>query len=179
MDRMWSPWRSEHMERSDHMERADAERTSGDGRSLFARLAAEDRDEDNLIVWRGARVFVLMNLYPYNNGHLMIVPFREVAQYENLEAEEQIEIARTIERCIRWLRQALQPHGFNVGINLGAAAGAGLPDHLHVHVVPRWQADTNFMPTVGNVKVIPEAIQETYRKLRAAAEHDSGAAPAS
>ena len=174
MDRMWSPWRAEYIAH------ADADRTSGvdeDGRSLFARLAAEDRDEENLILWRGQRVFVLMNLYPYNNGHLMIVPFRQVAAYEDLEAEEQIEIARTIERCIRWLREALQPHGFNVGINLGAAAGAGLPDHLHVHIVPRWRGDTNFMPTVGQIKIVPEAIEETYRKLRAAIERDAEATP--
>ena len=163
MERMWSPWRSQHVER------AGAARTSeGDDRSLFARLAAEGRDEENLIVWRGERVFVLMNRYPYNNGHLMIVPYREVAEYEALTAEEQVEIARTTERCIRWLRRALDPHGFNVGLNLGAAAGAGLPDHLHVHVVPRWRGDTNFMPTVGEVKVIPEAMEATYRKLRAA-----------
>ena len=168
MERMWSPWRSAHVKR------AGEARTSepGDDRSLFARLAAEDRDEDNLIVWRGECVFVLMNLYPYNNGHLMIVPFRQVERYEDLTTDEQVEIARTIERCIRWLRRALDPHGFNVGINLGAAAGAGLPDHLHVHVVPRWRGDTNFMPTIGEVKVIPEALEATYRKLCAAVEAD-------
>lgn len=164
---MWSPWRSPHLEgrRVEHLD--------GEDRSLFARLAEEDRDEENLIVWRGAHVFVLMNLYPYNNGHLMIVPYREVADYEALTPDEQTEIARTIARCIAWLRAALDPDGFNVGMNLGAAAGAGLPRHLHVHVVPRWQADTNFMPAIGEVKVIPEALHATYRKLRAAVEAEA------
>lgn len=162
MKQMWSPWRSQHIETFDP--RADEQ----DGRSLFARLADEDRDEENLILWRGERVFVLMNLYPYNNGHLMVVPYREVAAYEDLSPEEQVEIARTIARCITWLKRALQPEGFNVGMNLGKAAGAGIPRHLHVHVVPRWSGDTNFMPVVGEVKVIPEALRQTYRKLQAA-----------
>jgi ATP adenylyltransferase len=167
MERLWSPWRSQHIE---SFKTEDA-REAG-GQSLFARLAAEDRDEENLILWRGERVFVIMNLYPYNNGHLMVVPFREVASYEALSPEEQVEIAHTIDRCLRWLRHALQPEGFNVGMNLGAAAGAGIPQHLHVHVVPRWQGDTNFMPVVGEAKVIPEALRDTYRKLRAAIEAD-------
>lgn len=135
---------------------------------MFTRLAAENDDERNLILWRGHHVFVIMNLYPYNNGHLMIVPFREVAEYEALTTEEQVELAQTIERCIRWLRKALSPEGFNVGINLGKAAGAGIPSHLHAHIVPRWSGDTNFMPAIGEVKVIPEAIYATYDKLRAA-----------
>lgn len=172
MEHMWSPWRSRHL---DGIKRGEKD-VEQEETSLFARLAAQDRDAENFILWRGERVFVLMNLYPYNNGHLMIVPFRQVAQYEALTPEEQIEIARTIERCIRWLRRALSPHGFNVGINLGAAAGAGLPDHLHVHVVPRWSGDTNFMPAVGEVKVIPEAMEETYRKLRTAVEDDAAVA---
>ncbi len=156
---MWSPWRAQHVE--------TFEQTADEaGPSLFARLAAEERDEENLILWRGACVFVLMNLYPYNNGHLMIVPYREVAAYEDLTDEEQVEIARTTGRCLGWLKAALRPDGFNVGMNLGTAGGAGLPRHLHVHIVPRWQSDTNFMPVVGQVKVIPEDLRDTYRKLR-------------
>ena len=119
MQRMWSPWRAQHIETAAETNRHTA------GTSLFARLAAEDNDEDNLILWRGQDVFVLMNLYPYNNGHLLIVPYREVAQYEDLTPAEQIAIAMTIERCIRWLRHALRPDGFNVGMNLGTAGGAG------------------------------------------------------
>lgn len=161
MQHMWSPWRSQHIERLTGPSPPDTG-------SLFARLAAEDRDDDNFIVWRGETVFVLMNLYPYNNGHLMIVPYRVVADYEALTEAEQVEIARTIARCIRWLRHALRPEGFNVGLNLGPAGGAGIPDHLHVHVVPRWSGDTNFMPTLADVKVVPEAMADTYRKLREA-----------
>lgn len=163
---MWSPWRSVHIERSTNNNDSDEQ----EGPSLFARLAAEDDDAENLILWRGEHVFVIMNRYPYNNGHLMVVPFREVADYEALTTEEQIAIAHTLERAIRWLKQALNPEGFNVGMNLGAAAGAGIPRHLHVHIVPRWSGDTNFMPAIGEVKVIPEALHATYAKLRAAIE---------
>ena len=163
MERMWSPWRSKHIERM-------TEPAPTEPGSLFTRMAAEDRDADNLILWRGLSVFVVMNLYPYNNGHLMIVPYREVARYEDLTAEEQVDIAHTLARCIQWLRQALSPEGFNVGLNLGLAAGAGIPEHLHMHVVPRWHADTNFMPTIAEIKVVPEALEDTYYKLRAIIE---------
>jgi ATP adenylyltransferase len=156
---MWSPWRSRLIN-----QRNGKEQNPGD-HSLFYDLAAQNRDRENPILWRGAHVFVIMNLYPYNNGHLLIVPFREVDRYEDLTQKEQVELATTLERCIRWLNRALHPEGFNVGMNLGKAAGAGIPHHLHMHVVPRWSGDTNFMPAVGDVKVLPEALEETYDKL--------------
>jgi len=143
----------------------EARESVADG-SVFSRLEAEHRDTENLILWRGERVFVIMNRYPYNNGHLLILPYRVVSRYEDLSPEEQTEIARTIDRCILWLKTSLHPDGFNVGMNLGMAGGAGIPQHLHMHVVPRWQSDTNFMPSIGEVKVIPEAIVDTYRKIR-------------
>ena len=161
MQRMWSPWRAQHIEKA-----SDTYDRPVGGPSLFARLAAEQEDEKNLILWRGEETFVIMNRYPYNNGHLMIVPYREVARYEDLTHSEQVEIATTIERCLQWLRHTLQPDGFNVGMNLGTAGGAGLPDHLHVHVVPRWSGDTNFMPAIGEVKVLPESLPSTYDRLR-------------
>ncbi len=165
MKQLWSPWRSQHIER------VVEQPLSRPGEpSLFVRLAAENRDEENLILWRGQHVFVIMNLYPYNNGHLMIVPYRQVADYEALTPEEQCEMAQTVARCIRWLKYALKPDGFNVGMNIGKVAGAGIPDHVHLHVVPRWEGDTNFMPTLAETKVIPEALRDTYRKLRAAIE---------
>lgn len=165
MDRMWSPWRSQHL---DDFERAH--RPPGEG-SVFSRIAADPaRDEDHLVLWRGTHAFVVMNLYPYNNGHLLLVPYREVDDYAALTPEEQAELAALVGRAIGWLRRALRPEGFNVGMNLGCAAGAGIPEHLHVHVVPRWAADTNFMPVTGEVKVIPEGLRATYRKLRAAIE---------
>ena len=161
---MWSPWRSQHIsERRPKKE-------NGSDESVFSRLVREDKDEENLILWRGQWVFVIMNLFPYNNGHLMVVPYREIANYEDLTTDEQVEVARTIEYCIKWLKSALQPEGFNVGMNLGKAGGAGIPRHLHVHVVPRWSGDTNFMTAVGEVKVIPEALEDTYRKIKAAIE---------
>ncbi len=163
MEQMWSPWRSQHIDTFKH-----PKPELPDAPSLFARLAAESRDEENLILWRGREVFVLMNLYPYNNGHLMIAPYREAAHYDELTESEQTEIAAVIAQCIRWLRHTLNPEGFNVGMNLGAAAGAGVPRHVHVHVVPRWNGDTNFMPTIAEVKVVPQAIRETYARLRAA-----------
>lgn len=168
MERLWSPWRSRHLA-------APPPPEPGGGRSVFARIAAAEDDAEHLVVWRGRAVFVVMNLYPYNNGHLLVVPYRQVADYEALTAAEQVAIARTVERCIRWLRAALAPHGFNVGLNLGEAGGAGVPDHLHVHVVPRWRGDTNFMPTVAETKVVPEALRDTYRKLRAAVADDPNA----
>lgn len=148
---------------------ASTDRRSAEERaSIFGRIAEADDDEANFVLWRGETAFVVMNLYPYNNGHLLIVPFRRVEDYDALTDEEQIEIARLTDRCIRWLRAAVRPDGFNVGMNLGRAAGAGVPEHLHVHVVPRWSGDTNFMPTVADTKIIPEAMEDTYRKLRAA-----------
>lgn len=175
MDRLWSPWRAQHIDR---MTDDDAPPLDDEDQSLFARLAAQDDDAQALIVWRGEHVFVIMNRYPYTNGHLMIVPYREVADYEALSSDEQVAIAHTTAHCLRWLRETLRPDGFNVGMNLGAAAGAGLPRHLHVHVVPRWAGDTNFMPVVGEAKVIPEALEVTYRKLRAAVETDPDASDA-
>lgn len=160
MDHMWSPWRARHLEDKSAPDESDE--------TLFARLVKENNDAENLILWRGEHVFVIMNQYPYNNGHLMVVPYRQVAAYEKLSTEEQVELTTTIERCIRWLRAALSPDGFNVGMNLGTAAGAGIPDHLHLHIVPRWSGDTNFMPTTAQTKVIPEALDETYKKLQKA-----------
>lgn len=140
-----------------------------DREKLFERIGRDDRDEENYVVWRGELVYVVMNLFPYNNGHLLVVPYRRVEQYDGLTDEEQVAIARTIDRCIGWLRSVLNPDGFNVGMNLGRAAGAGVPEHLHVHVVPRWSGDTNFMSTTADMKVIPEAMADTYEKLRQAA----------
>lgn len=166
MDRMWSPWRSEYVSEA-------ARRPAADDTSIFTRLLEEENDRENLILWRGDEVFVIMNLYPYNNGHLLIVPYREVEDYVALTTAEQQAVAATIERCIQWLRSALSPEGFNVGMNLGASAGAGIPEHLHVHVVPRWDGDTNFMSTTDETRVLPEDLSTTYDKLRTVIEKES------
>lgn len=163
--RMWSPWRSEYVEQA-----ARRSSTNDTEHSLFAQLEREHRDEENLILWRGEHVFVIMNRYPYNNGHLLVLPYREVQDYDALTTEERHALADALDRCVRWLRRALDPDGFNVGMNLGMGAGAGHPEHLHAHVVPRWQGDTNFMTTTDETRVIPEAMEKTYQKLRAAVE---------
>ncbi len=158
MDRIWSPWRAEHIE---SVGKDDPETDS-----IFVKMASQHRDEENLIVWRGRNAFVVMNRYPYNNGHLLIVPYRQVVSYTDLTPDEQMEVASIVDSCIRWLDEAFSPEGFNVGMNIGTAGGAGIPKHLHIHVVPRWSADTNFMTSTASAKVIPESLQETYNKLR-------------
>jgi ATP adenylyltransferase len=174
MDHMWSPWRSEYVS-----DAANRDRTTDEtGASLFTELLHEDADVKNLILWRGEHVFVIMNRYPYNNGHLLVVPYREVTGYTALTAAEQRAVSAAIDRCIRWLEAALSPQGFNVGMNLGAAAGAGIPEHLHVHVVPRWEGDTNFMSTTAHTRVLPEDLSTTYEKLRATID-DADASAAS
>ncbi len=170
---MWSPWRSQYLRDFEQTHRPD-----GDG-SVFSQIAdAPERDEEHLVLWRGDGLFVVMNLYPYNNGHLLLVPYRPVTDYEALTTAEQTELAALIGRAMGWLRLALRPDGFNVGMNQGAASGAGIPDHLHLHIVPRWRGDTNFMPVTADVRVVPEALRETYRKLRDAVEADTSDASA-
>ncbi len=162
MKRMWSPWRSQHIERI----AADPDEY---GKDLFSRIGADrTRDEENLVLWRGETHFVVMNLFPYNNGHLLIVPYRAVATYQELVVEERVELAHAIGKCIEWLNAALSPEGINVGMNIGKAAGAGIPDHLHTHVVPRWTGDTSFMSSAADTRVIPESMDATYRKLKQA-----------
>jgi len=166
MDRMWSPWRSAYVESAN-------ERDSDADTSIFTQLLAERQDRKNLILWRGEEVFVIMNRHPYNNGHLLILPYREVERYSVLTAAEREALAHTTDRCLRWLRAALSPDGFNVGMNLGRAAGAGIPEHLHAHVLPRWEGDTNFMPTTADTKVLPEDLQTTYDKIHTIIEADN------
>lgn len=161
---MWSPWRSKYV--AETAERAASE----EGPSLFTRLAEDGDDEKHLILWRGDLVFVILNLHPYNNGHLLIVPYHEVTAYTDLTPNEQNAIAAAVDRCMRWQTRAFSPDGFNVGMNLGIAAGAGIPEHLHVHVVPRWSGDTNFMTTTGDTRVIPQDLHETFEALRAVME---------
>jgi ATP adenylyltransferase len=125
-------------------------------------------DADALIVARGALVYAVLNLYPYNPGHLMVVPFRHVADYTELEADERIELGEFTSRAMTVLRTVSRPHGFNIGINAGESAGAGIAAHLHQHVVPRWGGDANFMPVIGGTKVLPQLLGETRELLAAA-----------
>jgi ATP adenylyltransferase len=141
----------------------------GDGGGcLFCDLAAAGRDQDeaNHLLARGQLSFVLLNAFPYNPGHLMVAPYRHVGDFEELTAAELAELMAFAGRAIGALREESGPHGFNLGMNLGQVAGAGIADHLHLHLVPRWGGDTNFMPVVGQTKVLPELLAETDRRLR-------------
>jgi ATP adenylyltransferase len=121
--------------------------------------------QDDFILYEGKTAFVMMNLYPYISGHLMIIPYRHLSEIEDLQISEKIEMFELIDLSVRSLKEAMQPHGFNIGMNLGKAAGAGIDDHLHAHVIPRWGGDTNFMSTVGKIRVIPEDILTTRDHL--------------
>lgn len=164
MDRLWSPWRLDYVTRG--------EQTSGcilclpTEASAKAGTASRPPEADSLVVFEGSACYVLLNLYPYNNGHLMVVPYRHVATLAALTGEEMSEIGRLTQRCEAALTEAYHPHGFNVGINLGKPAGAGVLDHVHVHVVPRWSGDTNFMTVIGDMRVLPENLSASAARLR-------------
>jgi ATP adenylyltransferase len=139
---------------------------------IFCEKWKEQTDLENLILLRGETCFVLMNLFPYNNGHLMVVPVRHTGDILDLAPEEHAEMFRLTQRSVAALRSSMNPQGFNIGYNLGQSAGAGITDHLHLHVVPRWNGDTNFMPVLGSTRVISEALEATYRKLKAAMSNE-------
>lgn len=154
MERIWAPWRIKYIE------------TSKPEECILCEKPTENNDAQNYILHRGEKNFVILNSYPYNPGHLMVVPYRHVSSPEELNEAERSEHFEIVSRCINVLRQALNPGGFNVGMNIGKTAGAGIEDHIHTHVVPRWQGDTNFMPVLADVRVIPEALAATYQKLK-------------
>lgn len=133
---------------------------------IFCDHLAASNDESAHVLFRGESVFVLLNAFPYNTGHLMVAPIRHVATLGDLSSDERSELMAVTHACTEHLSEAMKPDGFNVGMNIGAAGGAGIPGHLHMHVVPRWTGDTNFMTTVGETKVLPEMLAETDAKLR-------------
>ena len=135
---------------------------------IFCTKSREERDRENYIVCRGKYTFIILNLFPYNNGHLMIVPYQHTAELTELSPETQAEMMWMATLAVTALTQAMRPDGFNLGINLGRAAGAGIAEHLHLHVVPRWVGDTNFMPVFGNTRVLPESLEQTWEKVCAA-----------
>ena len=162
MERLWAPWRMEYI--------AGATKSEG---CIFCEKWNGTADPENLVLFRGEACFVILNLFPYNNGHLMVVPIRHVADVVDLTEDEQSEMFRLMQRMVGVLREVMSPQGFNIGFNLGRAAGAGIADHLHLHVVPRWNGDTNFMPVLGATRVISEALEETYKKLKAVLSSES------
>jgi ATP adenylyltransferase len=159
VERLWTPWRRAYLEGGD---------SHAAGCFLCAHAADAEHDGENLVLLRGESVFVLLNLYPYNSGHLMVAPYAHTGDFVGLDAGIASELMHVTQRSVGVLQSVYAPDGFNVGMNLGKSAGAGVPDHLHVHVVPRWNGDTNFMPVVGETKVLPESLEQTYTRLAAA-----------
>lgn len=135
---------------------------------FLCQAAGAESDDGSMVVYRGSRVFTILNLYPYTSGHLMVVPCQHVNTVEALESETLSEMMQVIARAVTVLRSVYQPEAFNIGANIGAAAGAGLAEHIHFHVVPRWNGDTNFMSSVAGTRVLPETLADTYRRVRQA-----------
>jgi ATP adenylyltransferase len=158
MKNLWSPWRSNYIE-------SFKEEQSG-GECIFCAAVEKNiLDMNNLVIHKSEKTFVIMNLYPYNNGHLMIVPKRHVGSIEQITTQESHELMDEIILAEKVLQKIYSPHGFNIGANLGRAGGAGIEEHIHFHIVPRWNGDTNFMPAIGEVKVISQDLAETKKRL--------------
>lgn len=153
---LWNPWRYEYIKVITGKER---------GRCIFCEMPRKG-DEEAYIIYRGKYSFIVLNAYPYNSGHVMIAPYRHVNTYEKLNNEEIMEISLLIKRILPVIREVFKPDGFNIGINIGRAAGAGVEGHIHIHVVPRWVGDSNFMSVIGSTKTLPIALEETYRLLK-------------
>ncbi|MBX5469332.1 MAG: HIT domain-containing protein [Thermoleophilaceae bacterium] len=151
--RLWAPWRLEYI------------RGAKSGECIFCAGAHPDDDRGRRIVHRGERCFVLLNAYPYASGHLMVAPFAHVPSIEQLEDEVLLELARLTRRSLAVLRELYRPDGFNIGINQGKVAGAGFDDHVHQHVVPRWAGDSNFMPVIGDTRVLPQSLDDSWREI--------------
>jgi ATP adenylyltransferase len=157
VDQLWAPWRITYLN--------ETEPAPG---CIFCIKAREDRDEQNLIVRRSQHCFVMLNLYPYNSGHLMVIPYEHTGDLTTLPADVGTDLFTTAQATMNAVTDAMHPTGFNLGINQGAVAGAGIVDHVHLHVVPRWAGDTNFMPVLAHAKVMPELLTATAAKVRAA-----------
>ncbi len=167
-DRLWAPWRLGYIQAGAAAERAPREipwLAGADQNCFLCRAAADSDDRANLVVARGRHTFVVLNRFPYNNGHLMVCPLEHRAALDQVTAEMQAELSGTITRLVGVLSRAMQAEGFNIGLNLGRAAGAGVPGHLHWHVVPRWTGDTNFMPVLADTSVLPQSLECLYDLL--------------
>ena len=163
MESLHAPWRIQYIL---------GPKSPPGGGSVFTHIAQSNDDEANHVIARGRTCFAMLNNAPYNGGHLMVLPYREVPDFDDLTDGELLELMTLMRRCKRALTKVMQPHGFNIGVNLGRVAGAGIEQHLHVHVVPLWTGDVNFMPLLANTSVIPEALKETAAKLRAELAQD-------
>ena len=152
---LWAPWRIKYI----------LGKKEG---CIFCDKVKENKDKENYVLLRGKNGFVMLNTFPYTNGHLMVAPYRHVPDLDGLEESELGELMRLVKTCTQILKKALNPEGFNIGANLGKVAGAGVEGHIHIHIVPRWEGDTSFISTVGETKIIPESLDDTYKKLLAA-----------
>ena len=171
MKTLWAPWRAEYIYC------AGGQNSVSRRHCLFCNLLKTKDDPKNLILYRGRHVFVVMNRFPYNNGHLMVAPNRHTADLETFSAAESAELFKLVQRSLAALRRALKPQGFNVGANLGRVAGAGVAGHVHIHIVPRWLGDVNFMPLMAETKVISEHLSETYDRLKEGFGPGAGSSP--
>ena len=161
MKHIWTPWRMPYV----------TGQAKSDGCVFCEMIAQEPRhDAKNYIVYRGQRVFSVLNLYPYNNGHVLVLPYEHVSSLECVSGEVQADMMNLASYLVSLMRRLMSPAGFNIGMNIGKAAGAGIDDHIHLHIVPRWHGDTNFMPVVAGTRVIPEWLDGTYGKLRTMVE---------
>lgn len=156
-EQLWAPWRFAYV--------TTADQAAGDG-CIFVDLPAQADDRKNLILYRGETAFVMLNAYPYTSGHLMVAPYRHTANLSELSDPELLEINQLVKKSVEWLDCTYRPQGYNVGVNLGRAGGAGIPSHVHWHIVPRWSGDTNFMTSIAEVRVIPQSLEDSYDLLR-------------
>jgi ATP adenylyltransferase len=157
MEKLWAPWRLAYIKKA---------RKPFSGKCFFCKVKGAKSDAPDRVVTRGRLSFSILNLYPYNNGHLMVAPYRHVGQLSKLAPPEWLEMLTLANDAIRRLERTMQPHGFNLGINLGRVSGAGIPGHLHLHIVPRWTGDTNFMPVLAGAKVISQSLDAAWRLLK-------------
>ncbi|MFA6746844.1 MAG: HIT domain-containing protein [Aminobacterium sp.] len=157
MESIFAPWRMAYIANSSKQESC-----------IFCDFPKMNEDEKNLIIYRGKCCFVICNAFPYNPGHLMVAPYRHTALYESLSDEDLLEMHHLAGHCLKVLKKVMNPQGFNLGVNLGKVGGAGFDGHLHLHIVPRWNGDTNFMPVLGDTRVIAESLEETYKKIKKA-----------
>lgn len=156
MENLWAPWRIDYIL---------SKKPAG---CIFCDKPAEDRDDENLILLRGKYHFIIMNAFPYNNGHMMVVPYKHTSSLSDWSAEERAEMMELADLGVQLLKRTMRPDGFNLGINMGLVAGAGVADHIHFHIVPRWNGDTNFMPVLSDTRVISEGLRATFGKLKEA-----------
>jgi ATP adenylyltransferase len=159
MQHLWAPWRMGYI------------RGPKEEGCFFCRKTQENKDAANYVLVRDCTCFAMLNSFPYSPGHLMVAPYKHTGEMDDLSEQELADLMLLTRRCRQLLTRVVQPHGFNIGFNLGAVAGAGVLDHLHLHIVPRWQGDTNFMPVVSDTKVLPQALDEIYQLLKTGLDH--------